>query len=102
MGEIGLALRQLLQVKIKNRSYLSFKPIDIVKADYNKYYDSETCALFKSAEDFFNAKDIDYSTKDEKIIHKKTKMYDQASKSRRVDLEQKRKELMQLNIKKTY
>ena len=36
MGEIGLALRQLLQVKIKNRSYLSFKPIDIVKADYNR------------------------------------------------------------------
>ena len=100
MGELGLALRQLLQVKIKNRSYLAFKPIPSVRAYYNTFYDSETCSVFKSPEDFFNGKDIDYSTKTERIIHKKTKVYDQAPKSRRTQLEEKRKEFLNLYTKK--
>ena len=50
--------------------------------------------------DFFAGKDIDYSTENETIIHKKTKVYDQASKSRRIDLEKKRKNLLQLKTKK--
>ena len=100
LGELGLSLRQLLQVKIKNRSYLAFKPIDFVKKSYATFYDSETCSPFKSVDDFFAGKDIDYSTENETIIHKKTKVYDQASKSRRIDLEKKRKNLLQLKTKK--
>ena len=100
MGELGLALRQLLQVKIKNRSYLAFKPIPSVGPYYSTFYDSETCSTFKSEEDFFNGKDIDYSTETEKIIHKKTKVYDQAPKSRRTQLEKFRKEFLKLNTKK--
>ena len=100
MGELGLSLRQLLQVKIKNRSYLAFKPINLVKGSYSTFYDSETCSPFKSVEDFFAGKDIDYSTENETIIHKKTKVYDQASKSRRIDLEKKRKKLLELKTKK--
>ena len=98
IGELGLALRQLLQVKIKNRSYLAFKPIPSVAAHYNTFYDSETFSVFKSPEDFFNGKDIDYSIETETIIHKKTKVYDRAPKSRRIQLEEKRKEF--LNFKK--
>ena len=52
LGELGLSLRQLLQVKIKNRSYLAFKPINLVKGMYSSFYDSETCSPFKSEERF--------------------------------------------------
>ena len=100
VGELSLSLRQLLQVKIKNRSYLAFKPIEPARALYNTYYSSETCSTFKSADDFMNGKDIDYSTANEKIIHKKTKVYDQITKERRVYLEEKRKNLLKLNVKK--
>ena len=72
----------------------------MVRASYSSFYDSETCSLYKNADDFLNGKDIDYSTENETIIHKKTKVYDQASKDRRIYLEEKRKELLKLKTKK--
>ena len=98
--ELSLSLRQLLQVKIKNKSYFAFKPIELIRNNYNSYYSSETCNLFKSEDDFLNGKDIYYSTLTEKIIHKKTKIFDLVTKEGRIFLEDKRKELLKLNIKK--
>ena len=48
LGELSLSLRQLLQVKIKNRSYLAFKPIPMVRASYSSFYDSETVVSIRT------------------------------------------------------
>ena len=102
-GELSLALRQLLQVKIKNRSYMCAIPSQLVKDSFislpDSYPNIETCQRFKDADDFLSGQDVDYSTEKERIIHKKTKMYDLVSRAKRIDLEEKRKELLKMNIK---
>ena len=96
--KLALILRQLLQVKIKNKSYLAYSLLEDLRSDFDDYPESfldvETCRPFNDFEDFLNGKAVNYSTKDEEIIHEKTKMIDILDKDTRRKLENIRKEFI--------
>ena len=99
--KLALILRQLLQVKIKNKSYLAYSLLEDFKKDFydfpEKFLDVETCRPFNDLDDFLNGTKVNYSTQDEEIIHKKTKMIDILDKDSRRQLEKIRKEFIDTN-----
>ena len=102
--KLALILRQLLQVKIKNKSYLAYNILEDLRKDFEdfpeKYNDIETCRPFYDFEDFLNGTKVNYSTQDEEIIHKKSKIIDIIDKYTRRKLENIRKEFINTgNIK---
>ena len=102
---LALILRQLLQVKIKNKSYLAYSLIEDLRKDFDdfpeRFLDAETCRAFNDFDDFLNGAKVNYSTPDEEIIHKKTKIIDILDKDTRRQLEKIRKEFIDTgNIKK--
>ena len=104
-GHLPIILSQLLQVKILQREYLAFKPINDLEENFNfynsLYYNVETCKSYPSFDDFLNGTTVDYSTENEKILHKKTKITDMISIEMRKRLGQIREEYSRTgNLKK--
>ena len=96
--KLALILCQLLQVKITNKAYLAYSLLDTLEKDFNdspeKFVDVETCRPFDNFKDFLNGTIIDYSTENQTIIHKKSKIVDILDKDTRRKLEEIRKEFI--------
>ena len=103
-GQLALILRQLLQVKIQNKAFLSYKPIELLKYDFNAYPESfinvETCKPYTDFDDFMNGYIDEYQKGNETVYHKRTKVTDILSKEERIQLYNKRKEFYDKNLKK--
>ena len=104
-GDVSCTLSQLIQIKMQNREYLAYKPIEYINQKYKYspeyFYDLDTCKPFDSFEDFLNGTTANYSTETETILHNKTKIVDVVNYYRRMELYEKRKEFYKLNLKRS-
>ena len=104
LAVFSYAIAQAIQVKILNRAYLSIKPLEILRVDYENdpemFYDIETCKAFRSFDDFLEGPIDDYSKGTQEIKHHRTKVTDFLDINLRKTMGYYRQELAQGNLKK--
>ena len=102
--DLAVILRQLIQAKILNKGFASFKSVDILKSFYeenaNDFVDAETCRYFDSFDTFKDGPTDKYTNGSITIEHKRGKIADLTSRDIRKRLNDLISEYPKENIKK--
>ena len=95
-AHLCLIFHQLVQIKTQDRAFKASKLTDFFKKhvldDYEGYVDVNTCKPFNNIDELFTGIVDDFSTKDKKLLHYRSKVFNYIDKDTRKRLQNNRKE----------
>ena len=95
-AHLCLIFHQLVQIKTQDRAFKASKLTDFFKKhvldDYEGYVDVNTCKPFNNIDELFTGIVDDFSTKDKKLLHYRSQVFNYIDKDTRKRLQNNRKE----------